>query len=251
MASAKRSRKPKKSEVVASKIRDYIVQHGLNAGDRLPTEGELAERFGVSRVSVREATKALGFLGILEAAPRRGLTVGHISMKRLSRYLGFHFAVGNYPVDELIDTRVVIEIGGLRHVAEKMKQDPSIYDNLNEINERLRQATSVQQWIKLETEFHGTLVSASGLRGLSAFNDLLQVFFRRFRADFPLVQWKMAAKSHQEIIDALRGGDHLSATDLLTQHIESLSERINRTNEANKNKKLGKNSDGRENGKTT
>lgn len=37
MASAERSRKPKKSEVVASKIRDYIVQHGLNAGDRLPS----------------------------------------------------------------------------------------------------------------------------------------------------------------------------------------------------------------------
>jgi len=132
---------------------------------------------------------------------------------------------------------------------EQEASDFISHDNLNEINERLRQAKSVQQWIKLETEFHGTLVSASGLRGLSAFNDLLQVFFRRFRADFPLVQWKMAAKSHQEIIDALRGGDHLSATDLLTQHIESLRERINRTNEANK--KLAKNGDGRANGKST
>jgi len=248
MANAKRTRKPKKSELVAAKIRDYIVQRGLNTGDRLPTEVELAKRFGVSRVSVREATKALGILGILEAAPKRGLTVGRISMKRLSRYLSFHFAVGDYPVDELIDTRVVIEIGGLRHVVENMKSDPSIYDNLNEINDRLRQAKSVQQWINLETQFHVTLVSASGLRGLSAFNDLLQVFFRRFRADFPIVQWKMAAKGHQEITDTLRDGNQVAATALLTQHIESLRERINRTIDLNK--KLAKTSGGRTNGKS-
>jgi len=218
--------KPKKSEIVAAKIRDYIVAHDLNPGDRLPTEGELALRFGVSRVSVREATQALGFLGILEAAPRRGLTVGQISMKRLSRYLGFHFAVGNYPVDELIETRVVVETGGLRHVAEQMKRDKSIYAHLHELNDQLRRAHGSREWIRGETRFHCALVAASGLRGLSAFNDLLQVFFQRFRKDFPPPQWGLAVDSHQQIIDGLRDGNHDLARILLIEHIESLRDRI-------------------------
>jgi len=64
------------SEMVASRIRDHIIEHSLGEGDRLPTEHELADQFGVSRGSIREATKALGFLGIIRSAPRRGLTVG-------------------------------------------------------------------------------------------------------------------------------------------------------------------------------
>jgi len=213
--------KPKKSEMVAARIRDYIINHGLKPGDRLPTEGEFAERLHVSRVAVREATKALGFLGILDAAPRRGLTVGRVSMKRLSRYLGFHFAVGDYPVDELIDTRIVLETGGLKHVALRMAEDLSVYDQLNDLNDQMRKAKSLSDWIKLDMRFHCSLVAASGLRGLAALNDLVQVFFRRFREDFPRSQWKSGVASHQFIIDALRDGDYQTATLELTKHIQS------------------------------
>jgi GntR family transcriptional repressor for pyruvate dehydrogenase complex len=218
--------KPKKSEVVAARIRDYIVNHELQPGDRLPTEGEFAKRFGVSRVAVREATTALGFLGILDAAPRRGLTVGRVSMKRLSRYLGFHFAVGNYPADELIDTRIVVETGGLAHVAERMARDPAIYQQLHEINAELRKVRQLNEWIKTDIRFHCSLVAASGLRGLAALNDLVQVFFRRFREDFPRALWKSGVDSHQKIIDALRDGDCHQARELLTEHIGSHRGRV-------------------------
>jgi GntR family transcriptional repressor for pyruvate dehydrogenase complex len=211
--------KLKKSEIVAAKLRDYIVNKGLKPGDRLPTEGELAERFGVSRVSLREATQALGFLGILDAAPRRGLTVGKLSMKRLSRYLSFHFAVANYPVDELIDTRVVVETGGLRQVAERMAKDSSIYEHLNAVNNKLRQVTKKNEWLAGEVQFHCLLVASSGVRALAAFNDLVQLFFRKFRADFQPSRWKDGVRGHQEIIDTLRDGDWQTATALLTAHI--------------------------------
>ena len=57
------------SEVIANRIKDFIIANKLKPGDRLPTEAELAEQFGVSRVTVREATTALGFLGVLQSAP--------------------------------------------------------------------------------------------------------------------------------------------------------------------------------------
>ena len=100
MATKTKQRKIKKSEMVAAKLRDHIIQHQLRPGDRLPTEDQLAELFGVSRISVREATKALGFLGVIEAAPRRGLSVGQVSMKQVSKYIGFHFAAANLPIDD-------------------------------------------------------------------------------------------------------------------------------------------------------
>ncbi|RIK79847.1 MAG: hypothetical protein DCC67_10030 [Planctomycetota bacterium] len=208
-----------KSEIVAAKLRTYSINKGLKPGDRLPTEGELAEQFGVSRVSVREATKALGFLGIVDAAPRRGLSVGKVSMKRLSRYLSFHFALADYPLDELIDTRIVVETGGLRRVAERMAKDPSIYEQLNAVNDKLRRATKKSEWLQGEVEFHCLLVASSGVRALAAFNDLVQVFFQKFRAGFSKSRWKNGIRGHQEIIDTLRKGDYQTATALLTEHI--------------------------------
>ena len=210
-----------KSEFVAARIREYILENRLKPGDKLPTEGQLVELYGVSRVTVREATKALSFLGIVDAAPRRGLTVGNISMKRLSQYLGFHFAVSDYPLDELIDTRIVIEAGGLSHVAKRMKLDPTIYEKLNAINDRLRRGSRLAQCIEHDILFHCTLVDSSGLNALGAFNDLVQVFFQRIRANLSKAEWSLVADAHQKIIDALKQGDSELAARSLSSHVES------------------------------
>ena len=91
-------KRKKLSDQVVDRIKSFIVDNGLKPGDRLPTEHAFADRFGVSRISVREATKALEFLGILDAAPRRGLSVGHVDMGRVTQYLGFHFAINDVRV---------------------------------------------------------------------------------------------------------------------------------------------------------
>ena len=110
--------------IVAERIKQYILDNGLKMGDRLPTEQELADRFGVSRVSLRETTKALGFLGIIEASPRRGLAIGRVDMSRITDYLGFYLAISDFPLSQLLDTRIVIETGALPHVMQQMTNDP-------------------------------------------------------------------------------------------------------------------------------
>ena len=68
-----------------------------------------ADRFGISRLSLREATKALEFLGIVEAKPGRGLSVGQTDLERMTGYLEFHPALQDADPVELIGARVVIE----------------------------------------------------------------------------------------------------------------------------------------------
>ncbi len=83
-------RRLKVRDQAAEEIKRYIVGHHLAPGDRLPTEQQLAEKLGISRLSVREATKSLEFLGIIEAKTGVGLTVGRIDMGRVTQHLGFH-----------------------------------------------------------------------------------------------------------------------------------------------------------------
>jgi DNA-binding FadR family transcriptional regulator len=217
--------RPKIRDVVAKRLKSFIAEEDLKPGDRLPTETELAARFGVSRLSLREATKSLEFLGIVESKPGRGLTVGRVNMDRVTEYLGFHPALHDVAPHELIDTRVVIEVGVLPRVAARMERDAAVYETLNAINSRLRQARSLREWVELDIAFHRALIDASGLTPLLAFGDLLTVFFQRFLESVKEAEWSRGVESHQRILDALKAGRLLEADRELRIHIESHRER--------------------------
>ncbi len=217
------------SDAVADRIRDHILSNNLQAGDRLPTEHEFADQLGVSRLAVREATKSLEFLGLLAASPRRGLTVGQLDLERVTPFLRFHPAMREATPAQLLDTRIVIETGGLPFVVRQMQTDPTIYQQLSSIVEQFGKARTLAGWIELDVAFHRQLLEASGLTPLVAFNDLLQIFFMRFRESVKKAEWQHAIESHRQILDALRDGNLALACESLRGHIESHRERMEAT----------------------
>ena len=70
-----------KSESVVQQVinclTDGMVSGELKPGDRLPSEPELAAQLGVARTSVREATKILAYLGVLESRRSEGTFVAN------------------------------------------------------------------------------------------------------------------------------------------------------------------------------
>ncbi|MBX9652279.1 GntR family transcriptional regulator [bacterium] len=213
--------RPKMHDVVATRLKNHIVENDLKEGDRLPTEAELAKQFGISRLSLREATKSLEFLGVVESKPGRGLIVGQVNLKRVTEYLGFHPVWQNATPVQLIETRIVIETGVLPHVMRRMRKDLTIYDSLFEINSNLRQSKDLSQWVVGDIAFHRRLVESSGLAPLLAINDLLATFFQRFRESVRQAEWEQVADSHQRMIDHLRDGKLTRACRELREHIES------------------------------
>ena len=72
------------------RILEYIAEERLVAGDRLPTEIDLAQMLGTSRAVVREAVKILSALGRVRAHKGRGLFVADDEgMLVTSRWGGF------------------------------------------------------------------------------------------------------------------------------------------------------------------
>lgn len=221
------ARRQKRSEFVADGIRQLILDEGLRPGDRLPTEQEMAIRFGVSRLSVREATKALSFLGIIEAAPRRGLSLGDVDMGRVTEYLGFHLALADYPKKQLWRTRFVIETGALPLVAEAMADDVQLYENLRDAVEATRHTEDVGQRVEADIAFHRALVEAAGAAPLIAFNDLLQIFFDRLHnPDPPETQWTKTVEQHVQLLADLHRGDLELARRTLSKHFGEYTHRL-------------------------
>jgi GntR family transcriptional repressor for pyruvate dehydrogenase complex len=219
-------RRPKVRDQASEQIKQFIVQGNLAPGDRLPTENQLAETFGISRLTVREATKALEFLGIVESKTGVGLTVGRIDMDRVTEHLGFHAGLLDADPQQLIDSRVVLETGVLPHVARRMAIDESIETHLRDLVDQFRSARDLKTWIALDIQFHRSLVAASGLQPLVAFGELLHVFFQRFRESVKKAEWKVGIESHQRIVDHLAEGRVEAAAAELRKHIESHRERI-------------------------
>lgn len=209
----------KAREVVAEKLSAFIAGKGLRPGDRLPTETALAEQFGVSRLTLREATKALEFLGLLESKPGVGLTVGQVCFRRVAEYLGTHTDLRDATASQLVETRLIIESGVLPHVMGRMREDPSVYESLARINDDLRRADDLAVWVDRDIALHRRLVECGGLSPLLAINDLLTAFFRRFRETVRKADWKSGIGSHARLLDALRDGDLDAARAELTTHI--------------------------------
>lgn len=219
-------RRPKVRDQAAEQIKQFILAEKLAPGDRLPTENQLAASFGISRLTVREATKALEFLGIVESKTGVGLTVGHIDMGRVTQHLGFHPSLLRADAQQLIDSRIVIETGVLSHVARRMSDDPCIEERLRKVALDFSTARDLTTLIDLDIEFHRSLLEASGLEPLVAFGDLLQVFFRRFRESVKKAERKQGVDGHQRIVDLLVAGKVEAAARELREHIESHKERM-------------------------
>jgi DNA-binding FadR family transcriptional regulator len=208
------------SEQVAAKIKDYILEKRLSPGDRLPTEQELSGLFGVSRTCIREATKPLSFLGIIHSAPKQGLTVGKVDMQKVTDYLGFHLALNNYPREQLLKTRLVLEIGAMSESARNLAKDADLVKKLLSINNKLKTAETTADFIRGDVAFHQALLEASKIEPLIAFNELMQIFFRRFQEEVSRGQWQTGIAQHERLVRLLREGKVAVAERILRTHLE-------------------------------
>lgn len=209
-------RRKRLSEELTAQLRQHIIKKGLRPGDPLLTEQQMMEQFGVSRSVVREATKALDFLGIIDAVPSRGMVLDDFDFNRVSEYFGFHFALSDYPRDQLFKARMVLETGALFYTMQAIRKNPGLYDELRNLAEAAPDTNVADAWVEYDLAFHRRLVEASGIAPLASFADLLQAFFQESRTALSVS--RNVKQTHVQIVEALHAGKLDVATELLRSH---------------------------------
>ena len=107
------------SEDVAEAIKDYVVASDLQPGDKLPTEPELAQQYGVSRSVIREAGRLLVERGLVAISPGRGMLVAEFSGRAIARQYELMLELKAGTFRELMEMRLVLEVGMTRLAAER------------------------------------------------------------------------------------------------------------------------------------
>ena len=148
------------SHQVADHVRTFIRNGELKTGDRLPSERELSEEFGVSRTIVREAINLLKASGIIRSKPGVGSFVTAPSVNILEVPLSYLIQTDAQKIKELQQAREVFEpaivtLAAQAALPEDLVAIQASIDEMREnLNDRLR-------YMQSDQSFHLALVQAS------------------------------------------------------------------------------------------
>ncbi len=205
-------------ELVAARIRDYILDHGMKTGDRLPTEQQFAEMFGVSRVVVREATKSLGYLGIIRAAPRRGLTVGLIDNDRMAEIVSFNWMLASMEPAIALRTWAIMTAGALSISTQTIQ-----VSDLAELTTLAGKADVDGVLSQAETEFTRKLLLVYGCVGAAFFGTTVIQYLRMFAEKNKKKFTSKSGPVYKQVVELLKDKQNAEAEALLLSHINSIS----------------------------
>ena len=122
----------KLSNKIVRDIKQKILSGALRTGDRLPAERDLAEKYKVSRITVRHAISRLVYLGFLQTLPQSGTFIADFR-----KNASLELLVDIISSDEEVDKSILIELMEIRRIFESycagravIKMDELIDKNL-------------------------------------------------------------------------------------------------------------------------
>ena len=101
----------KYSDTIANKIKESIFDGYYSSGDRLPSENKMAEKFGVSNVTIRQAIRILEYSGIIytKQGADGGIFVAEADTKSVSSYFSDMLKLKRATQSDLYMARLIFE----------------------------------------------------------------------------------------------------------------------------------------------
>jgi DNA-binding GntR family transcriptional regulator len=192
------------ADAVATALRELILDGTFGAGLQLRQE-DLATRFGVSRIPVREALGKLQGEGLVEHLPNRGSVVASRTIDELI---------------EMLDIRIALETSAIRLAVPNLTQKD--IKAIRDVMRRYDESDSPRQWSELNLEFHLLLYRPCGRpRLVKMIEDLVRGVSIHLRQHIShTVGRKQPQAEHQDILKACIAGEAERAAKLTQQHIE-------------------------------
>ena len=219
------------ADSVVDQIRALIVQAGLEAGSRLPSERELAARVGTSRAIVAQALRTLSLMGLVEIRPGSGAYVTRNPASMLSASVGLLLEVQPASAGDLARFRFALE---RMAVAEAAAQPGDGLEEVGTALERMRASAGVTSaWVVADTMFHTAVVRMAGNPYLTAVfeavhSSVLSVGYEAWVQREQVPRWLRGGSAaaqialHVPIAEALRRGDPDAAARAVAHHQQEL-----------------------------
>jgi GntR family transcriptional repressor for pyruvate dehydrogenase complex len=223
----------KRSVFIINQIRESILKGRLKPGDRLPSEHNLMNQFGVSRFTLREALLSLETMGFIEV--RKGAGGGpvvkqvtmNVAREAISHFLHFQ----DVSIGDLSEVRKLVEPYLASQMADKLSDEDIEY--LESLNEACSLTLDRGEEIiggEQEIDFHIHLARATGNSVLIMIMDFVNKLLAESKLSVkPGPEFsRRVIQAHQRIIDALKSRDGEAAAQAMYDHVAEVEEEMHK-----------------------
>lgn len=214
---------------VYMQLKTRLMEGVWKVGEKLPSENELCETFGVSRVTVRAAIQQLEILGLVETRHGGGNFVCDFSTINAMDALHPLIQISrNQDIITVLEYRKIIEKGTIGLAVskvtpkdiERLEETYSTMVALSGSNDPVRQADADHQ-------FHYRLALIAQNPIIIKVYELINVILSSTMVDIVgLLGTEMGLRYHRMLIDAIKSGDKARCEQLMDDHIEETIVRV-------------------------
>lgn len=210
-----------------SKLQGLIVSGEWAPGSRLAAQRELAEQFGVSRATLREAVSSLEAFGLISVEPGRGVFVKSAEDIAAATSPQVGAAVIEHSNEAIYEARFLME-GWAAALAALSITDEQL-EQLGEVVDGMQQALADQDHSaldRLDFEFHRRIVDACPNTVVRAL--LAPVFSESDMSNAPIADSSFIStrvKEHRDIVKAITTRDPVTAQNAMRQHVQRSAKR--------------------------
>lgn len=203
------------SEILYRQLRDDILRGNFHSGQVLRQE-ELAQRYGVSRVPLREAMARLETAGLLVSKAQHGFSV---------------LSLESEEIQEIFALRAIIEehaskAAALGRTDEDINAVQAILIEMEKVT--VSSSESAHEWLELNFAFHERIFSSARLRHVSHIAQILRGMIQPYiHIEITRTQGVQAAElEHRQIYEAFKAGDAENIGRLSRLHCEHTAVRL-------------------------
>ncbi|HBP37641.1 MAG TPA: hypothetical protein DD640_02665 [Clostridiales bacterium] len=214
------------SDEVYAQVKANIISRAWKPGSKIPSENEMMQLFGVSRVSIRPAIQRLAGMGVLDVRRGDGTYVTELGATHLMGMLLPFLTIGDTEIIDVLEFRSILETESAR-LAAKMAL-PAQIRNLRDCIGKMKAAEGdYDTFSRHDLEFHLGIAEATGnsliIKVNKMLHDLLDYAMREVVA---ITGFEDGISYHTRIADALEMRDAEKAAAEMRGHIETIIQKF-------------------------
>lgn len=210
---------------LADKLIDLIITEKLDEGDSLPSTAELAERFDVSVIVVREAIAVLVGRGVVDRRQGKEPAIRRPGPEVLDALFRVRASQDGITTNEIMQCRSALEIQASALAAHAATEDVR-RNSLLPLVEAMRLAKNMDELVAADQAFHEGIVALSDNRALglmisalrSALHNGVNENWQRWFTTRSSESVEPAIRRHEAIAVAIIAGDRPAAIRTMADH---------------------------------
>lgn len=207
-------------EEIVRQVNELIAQGKLKSGDQLPPERDLAEKFRVSRTSVREALRALQSRGLIEIRAGEGAFIRDVSVETLIEPLALVILPHREAVAELFEARRLIE-PSIAALAARRATREEIGEMERILEDQAKEVVQGRTGMGQDTAFHGAIAQSAHNRAISRIVHALMDLLVQSREESLHTPGRptRSHEDHRRVLDAIKRRDEVAAHRGMLDHL--------------------------------